>query len=225
MGAAGTCGTGRATAILGFLLLAGGAPRTAAASWAVEVHAGGAWNVPLPLVIRQEGHEDIRLRARWHTRALEFPIYYVGRFLTHDERAGWALDLTHHKIYLANPPTEVQRFAVSHGYNLLMIHRLAIRGTRRYGVGAGVVVAHPESEVRGRPQDEHGGPLGGGYHFGGPAIDALASWVPARRNGLHAVAEARFTAAYARVPIAGGHARVPNVALHLTIGAGWGGAR
>ena len=203
-----------AAVLVGLTLLAAGRAEAAAGGrWAAEVHLGGAWNLPLALVIRQEGHEDLAFRAGWRTRAFEPPLYYVGRLVTRRGDRGWALDLTHHKLHLSDPPAAVQSFAVSHGYNLLTLHRLVGREGRRWGLGAGLVIAHPESEVRGRRLDEHGGPFRSGYHLAGPTIGALVSWLPARRDGLYPAAEARITASYARVPVAGGHARVPNVRL------------
>jgi hypothetical protein len=204
---------------------AGWAEADAGGRWAVEFHLGGAWNLPLPLMIRQEGHDDLAFRSRWKTRALERPLYYVGRLVTREGDRGWALDLTHHKLYLVDPPDAVQSFAVSHGYNLLTLHRLVECHERSYGLGAGLVIAHPESEVRGQRLAEHGGPFRSGYYLAGPTVGALASWLPERRSGLYPAAEARLTVSYARVPVAGGHARVPNVALHVTVGLGWDGAR
>ncbi len=206
-------------------LWAGPAGADAGGRWAVEFHLGGALNLPLPLMIRQDGHDDLAFRSRWNTRALELPLYYVGRLVNREGDRGWALDLTHHKLYLVDPPDPVQSFAVSHGYNLLMLHRLAEHRGRRYGLGAGLVIAHPESEVRGQRLAERGGLFRSGYYLSGLTVGALASWLPARRCGLYPAAEARVTTSYARMPVARGHARVPNVALHVTVGMGWDGAR
>lgn len=208
------------------LLACGGAARAQdGPRWAVEAHLGAAWNLPLPLAIRQEGEEELRLRARWSTRAFEFPLYYVGRVATRERGGGWALDLTHHKLHLVNPPPEVGSFSVSHGYNLLTLHRLIDREALRYGVGVGVVIAHPESEVRGRRLGESGGTFGGGYWLTGPTAGALIGLVPAPRRGLYPAAELRLTLSRAKVPVAGGDATVPNVAIHATLGVGWEGAR
>lgn len=192
--------------------------------WGAEFHLGGAWNLPMSMVVRQQGHDDLKFRSHWQTRATEVPLYYVVRVIRSNGARGWALDLTHHKLFLDDPPVEIQAFAISHGYNLVTVHRLFERGARRLGVGAGLVVAHPEGEIRGQALDEHGGPWGGGYHLTGPTASALAGWLPARRSGFHATAEARLTGAYASVPIPGGQARVPNLALHLTLGIAWGAA-
>lgn len=44
-------------------------------------------------MLRQEGHNDLRLSARWRTNALELPIYCGWRVTRWHEGAGWALDL------------------------------------------------------------------------------------------------------------------------------------
>jgi len=210
-----------APALLGLLV----AKAHPAGRWAAEVHLGGAWNLPLPLVVRQDGHEELRLRARWDTRAFETPLYYAGRIVHSRGGQGWMLDLTHHKLFLTNPPGEIASFAISHGYNLLSLYRLVERDGRRLGLGGGVVIAHPESEVRGAKQDERAGAWGTGHHVAGPTLGALAGWRPGPRRGLYGTAEARVTLSYAGVPVANGRARVPNLALHVTVGAGWEGAR
>lgn len=193
--------------------------------WAVEAHLGGAWNLPVAWTLRQAGHPDLTPRSRWESRALERPLYYVVRVLHGDGAGGWALDLTHHKLTLASPPPEIASFAISHGYNLVLLHRYVERAAHRVGLGAGPVVAHPENVVRDARLDERGGLFGSGYHLTGPAIGALVSWKPVRGERAWMVVDARFVAAHARVPVAHGEARVPNVSFHLTLGAGWHPAR
>lgn len=189
--------------------------------WQLEARVGSAWNAPLPIVLRQEGHEDLRLTARWKTEALELPLYYGWRIARWRENFGWAVDLTHHKLYLQNPPPEVRNFAISHGYNLVTLQRLAERGEWLYGGGVGAVVSHPESEVRGRRFEERGGLFPGGYYVSGPTASALFGHSRTVRGRLHAAAEVRITLSNASVPIAGGTARVPNLAVHGTVGLGW----
>ncbi len=201
-------------------LAAGHVPTRACASWSVETQLGGAWNAPTRLAVRQAGFADLSHPARWRTNAFEPPLYYLLRVATERDRLGWALDLTHHKLHLANPSNEVSAFSVTHGYNLLTLHRMMRQGALRYALGAGCVFAHPEGEVRGRPIPR-AGVLGSGYVLSGPSASLLAAWRPAVRAGPYPVVELRLTAAFARVPIADGHADVPNLALHATAGVGW----
>lgn len=186
---------------------------------------GGAWNAPLPLVVRQEGEPELRVDARWSTRAFEFPLYYGARAAWERGASAWALDLIHHKLHLANPPSEIESFSVSHGYNLLTVERRDARRSRVRGVAAGVVLAHPESRVRGRRLAERGGLWRSGYHVAGPCVAVLGGLRRPVRGGWFWTLEARATLAYARVPVAGGSARVPNLALHGTAGLGWGSER
>ncbi len=197
----------------------------AAARWELEARLGGAWNVPVPIVIRQEGHDDLRLTARWTTAALRQPVYSAWRISRWCGGSGWGLDLVHHKIYLQNPPGEVREFSISHGYNLLTLQRLEERGGWRYGAALGAVVAHPESEIRGRRFGENRGLLHAGYYVSGPTLGVLAGRSQPLAGRLAATLEARLTLSFASVPVAGGSARVPNLAAHASAGLGWRATR
>jgi hypothetical protein len=131
------------------LLLAHACPLHAEPGWRFEVRLGDAWNAPLPIVLRQAGYEDLRLEPSWSTHAFEPPLYYGWRITRWRAGAGWALDLTHHKLHLEHPPPQVQRFEISHGYNLLTLQRLTEHGGWLHGFGAGVVVAHPARSAAG----------------------------------------------------------------------------
>lgn len=186
----------------------------------IEARLGGAWNAPLPMRVEQRGESDLKFTARWSTRALEFPLYYGVR-IGLGARDHWALDLTHHKIHLRNPPPEIESFSISHGYNLLVVQRRFEEGARHLGLGAGVVVAHPESRVRGRRGDESGGWFRSGYHLSGPCLDLFGGTALPTRGHWFASAELRLTVSTIRVPVADGDARLHNVAVHGTLGLGW----
>ena len=192
----------------------------------LEARLGGAYNVPLPIVIRQAGHEDLRFTPDWRSRSFEPPLYYAWR-ITHwqGEGGGWALELVHHKLHLADPPPEIQSFAISHGYNLVTLQRIQTRGAWRYGLGLGVVAAHPESEVRNLRRAENQGWLRAGYHVGGLSAVLLADRTRAFGRRLVGIADARVTWSSIRVPIAAGNASVPNLALHASVGLAWAMAR
>jgi len=143
------------------------APALAAASWELEGRLGGAWNAGLPIVIQQQGYENLRFTAELRTRGLDPPLYYGGRITAWQSGRGWAIDLVHHKLHLEEPPPEVRSFAISHGYNLLTLQRLFARHRWRYGAGLGAVVAHPESEVRGLVFEETQGLFRDGYYVAG----------------------------------------------------------
>jgi hypothetical protein len=192
----------------------------AQARWSVEAFGGSAVSLPMRLVIRQEGEEDIRLTARWTTRPLDDAPYYAVRVERREGGAGWALEFLHHKAYLENEPPEVTYFEVSHGYSQLTLQRVWERGPVALRAGGGIVLAHTESRVRGREFRHGGGLLGWGYRVRGAAAQAAAGRRFRLVGPLFVSAEAKATAAWARVQVADGTADVPNVALHGLAGVG-----
>lgn len=202
------------------LVLTAAVSARAEVRWSAAAYLGAAWNLPSPLIIRQGGSGDLRLRARYDSRAFEFPLYYALRLERSAGRSGWAVSFIHHKLHLSEPPAEVGEFAISHGFNLLLVERTWREGRARRSLGAGVVIAHPENTVRGRKLAEDGGPLGRGYYLAGLAASAAVAREIPLGGGWFAPLEGRVTAAWARVPVAGGHADVPNVAVHGLAGLG-----
>jgi hypothetical protein len=200
------------------VLLAALVPAPALADWGFHVAIGTAYNVPLPLVVRQEGEEGIRATARYATRGFRFPLYYVVRATRWAKESGWAIELRHHKLFLERRPPEIQQFDVSHGYNLLTAYRVRREDRASLGLGVGIVIAHPENEVRGRPLGNRQGL--GGYVLAGPALGAFAMREIPLGADWRAGVELATTAAWARVPVAGGHADAPNLGVHGTIGIG-----
>lgn len=191
------------------------------ARWSAELFAGSAFNVPTPLTIRQPNERELRFIARYATRPWSGSPYYayrVGRWVA--ERA-WEFELVHHKLYLTTRLSEVERFEISHGYNLLFVNRAGTFGRGVLRAGAGIVIAHPENTVRGRALDSKRGGLGGGYYAAGAVAQLAAErrWMITRR--LFIATEAKITGAYARVPVADGRAIVPNLALHALAGVGY----
>ena len=187
--------------------------------WRVEGALGGAHSFASPLTVEQGGFLALELDADWDGRSLEPPFYYGLRVARGDERGAWALRFVHLKVHLADPTPEVERFSVSHGYNLLTVERSFPVGDLDLWGGFGIVIAHPESTIRGQTRSEsEGGPFGGGYYVTGPTA-SLALGRSVRLAGRFAlVPEVRFTLSRARVPIAGGEASVPNAALHVLLG-------
>jgi len=128
------------------------------------------------------------------------------------------LELLHHKLYLEDPPDEIESFSVSHGLNLLTLDGAWPLGPVRIRAGGGLVIAHPEGSIRGVRIDESAGIGSAGYHLTGPVI--RGGVVVARELAAHlsVVIEGRATAARVRVPVAGGHAAFPSLGVHLLAG-------
>ena len=205
---------------LTFATLLAAAPLPAQVSWSAQLATGSAYSAPMTLAVRQAGAPELRVRARYSTRPFRDAPYYAYRFARWASRGdgaraqAWELELVHHKIYLENPPAEVQHFEVSHGYNLVTVNRAARHAARTWRAGAGAVVSHGESTVRGRTlQPVH-------YHLAGPALQLAADHRTTLGARLYLSLEGKLTAALARVPIAGGLATAPNVAVHGLVGIG-----
>lgn len=175
-------------------------------------------NIDSNLSLSQDGHPKIDHDASWETRPFEFPLYWALR-------VRWgrlALETLHHKVYLREPPPEIGFLSVSHGFNIVSVQRLGRIRSFHWLAGAGVVLAHPESEVRGMRFAEDGGLFDRGYHAAGPAFLAGVgkSLTLARRS--FASLELRASVAPVSVPVEGGDARFTNFALHALAGLGFG---
>jgi hypothetical protein len=190
-------------------------------NWTVELLGGDAYCLKMPLRIQQSGYEDIEITAKYATHSFQLPIYYSIRVAKWNDTRAWELELVHLKLDLTNKPAEVQRFEVSHGYNLFTVNRAWTSRKYIFRLGAGIIIAHPESTVREQSFDEHGGMLNRGYYISGPTAQAAVG----RRFYVHQhvflAIEGKVTGTYARVPIADGHATVPNVAIHGLFGFGY----
>jgi hypothetical protein len=178
-----------------------------------EGFLGGAFSFGTTLSVSQEGFPDIEHSASYETRAFEFPLYYALRIGLHDGTGAWEVQFVHHKVYLNNNPPEIQSFEITHGYNLLTFGRAWTDLPVTLRIGGGVVIAHPENEVRGMP-------FSPGYQLTGPAfIGGVGKRLPLG-NVLFASLETQLSFARAKVPVSGGGASVPNVTLHLLVGLG-----
>jgi len=205
--------------LLGLLVLAA---RPAAAHAQVELQAflGSSVSLPTPLTITQAGEPDLHFTAHWATRPFLDTWYYGGRVGVWSGNRGWLFDFTHHKIYLTNGPDEVQKFRITNGMNLFTVSRGFRRGRFSYAIGAGPVITFPINRVRDRRLTGERG-FWGGYFLSGANLMASATRQFPLAEGVFFSLDGRLSASYVRVPVAGGHASVPNVALHFHAGLGY----
>jgi hypothetical protein len=185
----------------------------------VSVGTGLQYNVPMRLVIRQSGSPDIELTARYDTKPFaEVPYYDIKLGMS---RRPWAfeLELVHHKLYLVNRPPEVDTFEITHGYNPLLLNCVRDWTGFKLRAGAGVVITHPQTTVRGLRFPETGGVLG--WFVSGPAAQVGFGREFGFGPRFFAGVEAKAVGAWARVPIVDGSADVPTVSLHGLVSAGW----
>ena len=188
--------------------------------WSFELHGGDVFNVPLPLSIRQNGYPKIRLTARFRTEAFIPPVYWDWRISRWKNQRSWEFEVIHQKLYLENTTPEVQRFNISHGFNLLMVNRGFDNGKFRVRAGGGIVLAHPESNIRGMEFGDSSNDTDLGYFISGPVANFALSkpiWLSKR---FFINVEAKTTLAYAHIKIANGHSDVFNLAFHLILGLG-----
>ncbi len=87
--------------------------------------------------MRYNGFSDIEHAASYETRSFELPAYYSIRLALHDDSRAWELQFTHHKVFLSNPPAEIQNFEITHGFNLMTLGRTwtSVPFTIRFGGG------------------------------------------------------------------------------------------
>lgn len=189
--------------------------------WLFELHGGEVYNVPMPLAIRQEGYPELKLTARYFTEPLTLPVYWDIRFSSWRNDKSWEFEVIHHKLYLENTTSEVQKFNISHGFNMLMVNRGFDKGIVRYRAGAGLVLTHPESKIRGKEFGNTTDDWDMGYYISGPVVNMAIS-KPIRLSGrLFINAEAKTTFAYGLIQVAEGRADVFNLAFHLILGIGY----
>jgi len=193
-------------------IAASGAERTS--RFAFQAFGGTTLNAPTTLKVSQAGSPDIEHAASWTSRSLDQPFYWAIRLRWQRERSGWELQLLHHKLHLKNTTADLQHFEVTHGFNVLTAHRVWRRDRLHLRLGAGVVLPHAESVVRGRYAGT------GPYRIRGPAAVAGVGWEQPLGRRLLATAEAQGIAGRASVDIAAGRARVDALGLHVLVGLG-----
>jgi len=194
-----------------------GAP--AAERWVLQLFGGAPYNFNLPLAIRQSGHPDLNVTGNYESRPFEVPYYYACRVGAWSGNGAWELELLHNKLYLKDKRPEIQAFAISHGYNLLTVNRAWDKNGLIFRAGLGAVITHPETTIRGLTDPQDGG-IFDGYHLSGPTAQGAVEKRFHLLRWLVVSLEGKVTATYAWIPVEGGHADVPDVAVHGLFGLG-----
>jgi hypothetical protein len=193
----------------------------AATEWSLMAGAGAAQSLPAPLSIEQDGFPALDLTAHYDNRPFDSPPQWVLRISRRAGGGAWEFQHLHHKLYLSNRPPEVERFDITHGYNIVTLGHAWRRGPLGLRAGAGVVIAHPESTVRGRRFGPRQGLFGLDQYVAGPALVLGASHELRLGRRAYLSPELQLTAAHARVPIQEGRATAPNLAVHFLVGLGF----
>ena len=197
------------------------APTPAHAQLEAEAFIGSSVSAPSPLSITQEGQPDIHVTAHWATRPFRPTWYYAWRIGLWREKRGWLLDFTHHKLHMIDRPGSIQQFEISNGVNLVTVSRGFRSGKFSWAVGGGPVITFPRNRVRGLEHARGQGFFGGYFLSGATAMASATRHIPLFAGAFLSL-DGRLSATYVRVPVANGHASVPNLAAHLHLGLGYG---
>jgi hypothetical protein len=190
-------------------------PTEAQGRVSVEAFLGGAHNFGTTLSVEQNGQPELEVSADYETRPFEPPLYYAIRISFQEEARSWEIQFIHHKLYLTNGPPEVEHFEITHGFNTLTFGHAWTSLPVTVRLGGGLVIAHPDSEIRGMSWSP-------GYEVTGPAVFAGVGKRFPLGTRVFLSTEAQFLWARAHVSVSGGEASAPNVALHGLIGLGFG---
>lgn len=190
--------------------------------WTFELHGGWAGNLPLPLRIQQQGYPDIYIKkAKFYSEPLISPYYWDWRFCKHIDKHSVEFEAIHHKLYLDNKPPEVQRFGISHGFNILTLNYGYKFKYFIFRNGIGSVLMHPESTIRNKVYPEGPGFDIKGYVLRGFVYNtAVAKQFYFFKNRVYLNTEIKTTFARAKAPIVDGSATVNNIALQAIVGLG-----
>lgn len=182
--------------------------------WSIELRTGAAKSFTTALEIEQSALPKIDFDAHYENHPWEDSFYYGWRISRNSTKHAWEIEFLHHKLYLSNNPPEVEHFEVSHGYNMLLLNHAWVFGSTYVRAGAGPVISHAETRVRGEFLDS-------GYELSGFAGQGSVERRFYLSRKFFITVEGKFTAATASVSVANGDAHVPNIAIHGLAGLGY----
>lgn len=193
-------------------------------NWTFEAHGGFPVNIPLPLTIKQNDFPDIKLTAHFYSEPFTPPIYWVYRVSKWKNNKAWEFEMMHQKLYLKNPPPEVQYFSMTHGYNQLMINRaVKFNFFQKHEfilrLGGGIVLAHVENMVREKELYQGEGYFSG-YYVAGPTLNIAIAKQFKINNHFYFNTELKNNTSYAQVPVVNGEASLWHSAFELIGGIG-----
>jgi len=186
----------------------------------LEFAPGFSYVAPMPLKISQEGYPDIKMLAHYSTASFKLPIYYSVRAGLSKGNGGWEAEMNHLKIQLKNNPEEIEHFSVSHGYNQIFFSRVRHFENISGRIGIGMVVAHPESIIRGKMLEQSKKFFYKGYSLAGPAFMMGLFKEIETGKYFYFSFSGSVSAAWARIPVSDGYASVPVIAFHLQVAPG-----
>jgi len=182
--------------------------------WSIELRTGVAKSFTTGLEIEQSDLPKIDFDAHYENHPWEDSFYYGWRISRSTTKHSWEIEFLHHKLYLSNNPPEVEHFEITHGYNMLTLNHAWVFGSTYLRVGAGAVISHAETRVRGQFLDS-------GYELSGFTGQGSVERRFYLSRKFFITVEGKVTAATATVSVANGDAHVPNFAIHGLAGLGY----
>ena len=188
-----------------------------------EFMGGDAYNFPTPLTVHQSGYPDIQFSANYDTEPFgPYTPYYAWRLSLWNGPEAWELEQVHHRLFLSNPPPEIQYFAIHFGYNYFLVGHAWRNGDFIFHLGIGPIIANPSNIVRGQDfQAASSGWLDQGYELAGVGAQVAFSRDFYYLPNAFIVVDVGLMGALASVPVANGSADVPNLSLHGHLGLGF----
>jgi hypothetical protein len=187
----------------------------------LEFGTGLPYNISMPLTIKQANMPEIKLTASYNSEPFKIPIYWIWRIGYRVDNNAWELEAIHHKIFLDNRPDEIEYFSISHGINYITINKCWYFKNYILRIGAGIVLDHPESKIRGKEFPEDGGLMKWGYYISGPAINLTEAKKFYLWKNLFLNFEAKLNVSYSNIPVKDGSADVYNIVLQIDLLPGW----
>jgi len=188
----------------------------------LEIMTGSSLNFPTGLVVRQQGFPDLDLTAHYDTDPFgPGTPYYAFRALFWEGEEAWEVGMLHQRLFLKDPPPEIQYFAIHYGYNFFLFGRAFRMGDFRLHLDLGPILTSPDNTVRDMAYTTTGGLLGSGYHLSGFGITVgLSRNFPLSSRTFFLLDSTLASGWTWGVPIVNGSADVPNLSLHGRLGFG-----
>ena len=202
--------------------------------WSFEFCGGVPFNFPSYIKIHQDGFNDLTIKkAKFYSEPFSLPPYWDWKFTHIKNNRLFELEAIHHKLYLKNKPSEITRFSISHGFNMFFLNygkiddlTFEINGNEHpsefiFKFGIGAVFAHPETNIRGYSFEDPGEFLSTTYYLCGPAVNVSLGKRVYLLKRLFFHSEAKYTAAYTKIPISMGNAKLFTSTFQIIAGFGF----
>ena len=193
-----------------------------------DLSLGDACNLDQDISISRENASNINFKASFKTNGLKSPQYYSIRFRQYIKKKNLEFEFIHHKLYVEDLPSQVDKFEVSDGYNLVLVNILNnIKDNIYYRIGIGTVVVHPDIMIDGETNYVKGGGLipkfwTDGYHWGGISSQASLSYKNKISSKVQFNLETKFVYAYTEIPVVSGSFTLQNLSVHFLAGLSFG---